>query len=364
MLGAKYRTYLITKEPAIIAGYYAAMAKMNEALNKKRILPDDIVLCRRPEKTSHIISVPQKIVIVLGESDNKSHHGIYGYAYPTDRFMMGMQKKKDKIAVFNAISPAPITREAVIRAFSLATARQIEPFYENTSLLEMARNAGFQTLWLSKQGGVGLHDTLVKVIAMQAHTVSFIPGQFDDTLLKPFSEHLREDTKQFFVLHLRGSHLGYKYGHNKADFERSANSLPKYRHYDATIANTDQFLESLTALVGNDKNTLFIYISDHGEIVNKGHGMPALDARQYEIPFVVWSENQLLIQQLGDSVDRFSVQRGSDKVFNTSLLPLVIAETMGYCISDGYRKQALDEGKYVFHVDGRSYPIESLKRGH
>lgn len=162
-------------------------------------------------------------------------------------------------------------------------------------------------------------------------------------------------------MHLRGSHLSYRYGHNESDFKRAANSLPKYRHYDATIANTDQFLESLTAHIGKDWNTLFVYISDHGEIVNKGHGMPVLDIRQYEVPFVAWSENQLLIQQFRDSVDRLSVQRGNAKIFNTSLLPLVVAETMGYCISDVYRKQALEEGKYVFNVDGHAYSIELLK---
>ena len=307
---------------------------------------------------------PQRIVVILGESDNKGHHGIYGYAHPTDDFMMKMQKDKDKTAVFNAISPAPITREAVIRIFSLATARQIEPFVKKASLLEFAKNAGYQTVWLSKQAGVGLHDTLVRVIALQADIVSFIPGQFDDTLLEPFSDFLHKSAKQFFVLHLRGSHLGYKYGHNQADFERAANSLPEYRHYDATIANTDKFLELLTQVDNSNRNTLFVYVPDHGEIVNKGHGMPNLDKRQYEIPFVMWSEDKMLMQRARSLVDKYSVENPNMRIFNTVSLPLVLAEIMGYQVDDACGKQSLEESRYIFNVDGGFYPIESLGKKH
>ena len=356
MMGSKYRTYLVTKEPAMIAGYYAAQSKINDALNKTRVLPAGITF-----DTATVKKSPRRIIIVLGESDNKKHHGIYGYVSPTDHFMMSMLQNKNKIAVFDAVSPAPVTREAVIRMFSLATARQIEPFTNHVGLLEMARNAGYQTLWLSKQGGIGLHDTLVKVITLQADKVSFPAGQFDDTLLEPFSDGLKEGTKQLFVLHLRGSHLGYKYGHNQADFERAANSLPKYRHYDATIANTDKFLESLASIVGEDKNTLFIYVPDHGEIVNKGHGLPRLDVQQYEVPFVIWSGNEGLVQQAKFFVDKYSVRYKNEKIFNTVSLPLVLAEMMGYQISDACRDQALEDSQYIFSVDGNAYPIEQLE---
>ena len=187
IMGSKYRTYLVTKEPAMIAGYHAAQSKINDALSKTRILPVGITLDSVMAK-----SAPKRIVIILGESDHKKHHGIYGYPYPTDYFMMKMREaEKDKVAIFNAVSPASVTREAVIRMFSLATAKRIEPFTDNVSLLEMASAAGYETLWLSKQGGIGLHDTLVRVIALQADRVSFVAGKFDDTLLKPFSDNLR-----------------------------------------------------------------------------------------------------------------------------------------------------------------------------
>ena len=173
IMGSKYRTYLVTKEPAMIAGYHAAQSKINDALSKTRILPVGITLDSVMAK-----SAPKRIIIILGESDNKKHHGIYGYPYPTDYFMMKMREaEKDKVAIFNAVSPASVTREAVIRMFSLATAKRIEPFTDNVSLLEMASAAGYETLWLSKQGGIGLHDTLVRVIRVAGRQGFFCRGK-------------------------------------------------------------------------------------------------------------------------------------------------------------------------------------------
>ena len=52
IMGLKYRTYLVTKEPAMIAGYYAAQSKVDEALEKKRELPDEITRFPISEKST------------------------------------------------------------------------------------------------------------------------------------------------------------------------------------------------------------------------------------------------------------------------------------------------------------------------
>ena len=79
-------------------GYHAAQSKINDALSKTRILPVGITLDSVMAK-----SAPKRIVIILGESDNKKHHGIYGYPYPTDYFMMKMREaEKDKYNEYNS----------------------------------------------------------------------------------------------------------------------------------------------------------------------------------------------------------------------------------------------------------------------
>lgn len=52
IMGAKYRIYLVTKEPAMIAGYYATQSKIDEALEKKRELPDEIKLVSQSVKST------------------------------------------------------------------------------------------------------------------------------------------------------------------------------------------------------------------------------------------------------------------------------------------------------------------------
>ena len=83
--------------------------------------------------------------------------------------------------------------------------------------------------------------------------------------------------------------------------------------------------------------------------------------RQYEVPFVIWSGNEGLVQQAKFFVDKYSVRYKNEKIFNTVSLPLVLAEMMGYQISDAYRDQALEDSQYIFSVDGNAYPIEQLE---
>ena len=222
----------------------------------------------------------------------------------------------------------------------------------------MAGKAGYETLWLSNQVGSGLHDSLIKLIEQQADKLVYVTGQ-DDLLLKPFNEEVRQNKKQFIVLHLRGSHLGYENGHDEIDFERAKKSDAKYRHYDATISHTDRLLKSVTELLHKCPETLFVYVPDHGEIVNVGHGSPVLDSRQYEIPFVAWSQNKGLLSRFDVVVKRFSIQEAN--LFNTSSLPYAFSELMGYKIDKKVQKNSLEDSKYIFNVDGNAYPIELLK---
>lgn len=89
--------------------------------------------------------------------------------------------------------------------------------------------------------------------------------------------------------------------------------------------------------------------------------MPRLDVQQYEVPFVIWSGNEGLVQQAKFFVDKYSVRYKNEKIFNTVSLPLVLAEMMGYQISDACRDQALEDSQYIFSVDGNAYPIEQLE---
>ena len=351
MLRVKYRAYLLMKEPAMIAQYYSVKSTFETAANMQRKMPEGLSY-----QNEH--AGAEKIILILGESVNKHHLGIYGYEYPTDEFLMEQKKKKTNIAIFNAIFPAPITRESVVRILSFASIHDLKPFMEDFGFLDVAKKAGYETVWLSNQSGVGIHDSLIKLIAIQANKNVSVHGQ-DDELLNPLKAELKKEKKQFIVLHLRGSHLGYEHGHDALDYDRAQRSNPENRHYDATISHTDRLLKSVTDLTNKYPKSLLVYVSDHGEIVNVGHGSPKLDIRQYDIPLVAWSQDRLLLDQFNRSVQRYSMK--NPQLFNTVSLPYVLSELIGYRINENIRKQSIEESKYIFNVDGVVYPIERLK---
>lgn len=98
-----------------------------------------------------------------------------------------------------------------------------------------------------------------------------------------------EDTsapKKFIIVHLLGNHKPY---HNYDAEDKKA--LPGAEEYDLTIHKTDRVVSSLfNDVAKHSKNYIFLYTSDHGEVVNKGHGlMKGKD--QWYIPFLYKSTN-------------------------------------------------------------------------
>ena len=80
-----------------------------------------------------------------------------------------------------------------------------------------------------------------------------------------------KNEKKFIIIHLWGSHKPYN---NYTNTEKS--TLKNTDNYDLTI------YQEITAVTNN---YTMIYTSDHGEIVNKGHGFKTgLD--QYLVPFL------------------------------------------------------------------------------
>ncbi len=80
---------------------------------------------------------------------------------------------------------------------------------------------------------------------------------------------------------------------------------------------------------------------------------------QFEIPFFVWSSNSTYITRFRKAVDRYAINGG--KLFNSSAFPFVMAEVMGYQVSQDARMKSLEDSNYVFNVDGYAYPLSDIK---
>ena len=339
--------------PTMVGQYVSIHSRMILASYRDRVLPDGVTY--HPAAVSP--DIPRRIIFVLGESDWRGHHGAYGYPHGTDHFMMARRGNPANTAFFNGISPASVTRDAISRLFTFATARNVDPFNENMGIVDMAKNAGYQTGWYSRQNWSGIYDTLVKIVAQQADETVYYDQGHDEVLVPPLMHAIKAGKRQFLVIHIWGSHMGYGERHDASDYKAASGSPKPYRRYDATIAHTDKVLAEVSRLA--DSSTLFVYVPDHGEIINMGHGLPDLIGSQFEVPLIAWSSNTRYISRFRKIVARYAIADGA--LFNTSALPFVMAEMMGYYVTEKTRAQSLQDSRYIFNVDGYPYPVSRLE---
>lgn len=100
-----------------------------------------------------------------------------------------------------------------------------------------------------------------------------------------FKEKLKDpSSKKIFVLHLQGSHYGFK--------NRYPSEFGKFEDpYDNTLLYTDYILaETIQALKDSHKPSMMMYVSDHGLLLNEcGKKFSHFDNKEsFEVPFFMW----------------------------------------------------------------------------
>ena len=261
-------------------------------------------------------NTPRTVVLVIGESMRRSNASLYGYDKPTTP---KLDARQDDLLVFTqAIAPANQTVPSITKMLTPATVQHPDTFLERPSIVGAARQAGYKTFWISNQGRVGNFDSMISLFAKEAEVTTytnteFYAGTFDNVLLEPFSDALKDPAPlKFIVLHIQGSHQDYKkrFPADQAIFNNtqyrdtaglSATDNRKKRdalaQYDNSIHYTDLLLDQLLNKMANIPDGSLLYLSDHGErffenkVMSCGHGYPAPTKQEVEIPFFLWCQN-------------------------------------------------------------------------
>ncbi len=255
---------------------------------------------------------PRTVVLVLGESMRRKNLSLYGYARNTTP---KLDARKDNLLVFdNAIAPANQTVPSISKLLTPATAQQPDLFMTRPSIITAAKEAGYQTWWISNQGRVGQFDSLISLFAHEADTAlytntEFYGGTYDDILLHPLETALQNDSKlRFIIMHLQGSHQAYAKRYPKdmaqfhaADYQEHTAFNDKQREtlseYDNSILYTDSILDQIMARLEQEENAVMLYVSDHGErfyengVNSCGHGYPKATKSEVEVPYFIWCSN-------------------------------------------------------------------------
>lgn len=299
------------------------------------------------EKENHS---SQKIFLVVGESAYRGHHSLYGYEQPTTPFLDSLSKvNKSILHYYNGIAGANITRNALRLMMSPATAQQLELFYQEKSLIDMAREAGYKTTWISNQGNISLDETYIGYLASSADTTLYLTKDYfesnDLDMLPIVSEESSTDEKQLIIVHLVGSHQNYKDRFDKEDSDIIKTSDESVREYDCSIHHTDRFMRGLYKIAEKYNEYLIYYTSDHGEEPAKGHGFKGC-RYQFDVPLLTINKSKVAV----DSIFSKYIDAKSGTISNVNTLYLM-GEVMGYTIEDSIRAELIEKGMYILYSD-------------
>jgi heptose-I-phosphate ethanolaminephosphotransferase len=247
------------------------------------------------------------VIVIQGEAANKHHMSIYGYDKNTTPFFSSLQKN-DNFYIFNAISPVNETRFSVPILHTKATVYNFfDAYMHSRSIIGDFRIHGYETHWISSQASSGLYDSTISSLSREANTIFFANIDTDswdietnintDKALVDYLNSFKDkniSTSQMYFIHLIGSHFIYenRYTQDAILFQNNPNIQEKY---DNTIYYTDYILKNLFNYFKKsfkDKNILFIYTSDHGQVVSEekhGHGFIPAFKDEYDVPFIIYS---------------------------------------------------------------------------
>lgn len=251
-------------------------------------------------------TIPQVLVLVIGETSRAANWQIMGYERETNP---QLSKTPGIIAYHDCLTQSNATHKSVPIILSHATAEDFPVLYHSKGLLAAFREAGYHTTFVSNEPR---NHSFNDHLAEQADTAIFlrdkISGDPKDTLLLPYvSEALALDRKyphQLIVLHSYGSHSTYSDRYEDYQSHFHPDNVVKatagcrdilINAYDNTIRLTDHFLARIIDMLNQSgRPSALVYTSDHGEDIYDDernlylHASPWPSYYQLHTPLVFW----------------------------------------------------------------------------
>ena len=270
-----------------------------------------------PFKASMVSNKPQTYIVVVGESLNRNHMSLYGYARSTTPNLD--EQESQAIVYDNMISVFAQTKPSLSVNLTQADTVNNMPESQAISLIGVFKRAGFKTFWISNQQP---QRVPTKPIANIADSQTFISNDFHgveanryDGFMLPYIDKALADKAEHKVIfvHLMGSHLQYenRFPPEEMVFKTSENiqaysqelsdsQLDYINAYDNSVRYTDLVLSDVLQKLQAEKGIAgLLFWADHGEEVFdskdfKGHGPDGVTKNMLEVPFVFWRNQAYL----------------------------------------------------------------------
>ncbi|KJM62675.1 hypothetical protein B5M10_24665 [Pluralibacter gergoviae] len=308
-------------EPAapwqFITGYYQyrqQLGNLNRLLDANNALPP---LANLKDSSG---DAPRTLVLVIGESTQRGRMSLYGYPRETTPELDAMHKSDKNLTVFNdVVTSRPYTIEILQQALTFANELHPDLYLTKPSLMNMMKQAGYKTFWITNQQTMTERNTMLTVFSRQTDKQFYMNQQrtqsareYDTNVLAPFKEVMADPApKKFIVVHLLGTHIKYKYRYpeNWGKFDGKMDTVPSnlsddqredYNDYDNANRYNDHVVASLiNSYRATDPNGFLLYFSDHGEEVydtpphqtqGRNEGNPT--RHMYTVPFLLWTSDK------------------------------------------------------------------------
>jgi len=353
---------LITEKFPLIYGQLSAVFVYVDESNKlKKYLLQDRVL---PEGVfwNDSALIPEKIFFVIGESQYRNHLSLYGYDVKTTPFLDSLYKSSANMTIYNGISPACYTNYAMRFLLTFATPQDHNPFLTQKNIIDLANDAGYQTLWLSNQPTFGPWDSgFLWQVSSLTDDVHYTGNSDERTihmdidLIPVIQKKYKKGVQQFFLIHLNGSHGGYSDKYDEND-KIAIKGDDMTTHYNRSVHHTDRVLREIYNVMKNKTSSILLYASDHGENVElRTHGLVHGGSSQYDVPVFIINQSNNDVESVVDKYFLHDKNR-----INTLSFTNIFAELMGYIFTDEIISTVREHSYYIHHPDGRTYRFYEL----
>lgn len=274
-------------------------------------------------------------VLVVGESTTSRHMSAYGYERETTPWLSEMVREGKALKLDKAYSCHTHTVPALLYALTEKNQYNEKVISACASLLELAKEAGYETIWMSNQVQYGAWDTPIRVIADTASQKKWLNSNIGETTsTNYFDEKLVEalqtismKEKTLLVVHLMGCHgrYGDRYPEKFALFPEKDG----VGTYDNAVYYNDYVMQELWRKISIlPQFQGMLYFSDHGEAVEEGlsHNSAKFLPVMAEIPVYMMFSSEYQ----ANYPDKYqAILKNKEKMFTNDLIFDAVLGMMG-----------------------------------
>lgn len=269
----------------------------------------------------------RNIVLIIGESYNRHHAGLYGYDKKTTPRQARRAQKGELIPFSDVVAPWNLTSFVFKYLFSLYTVGDKGEWCDYPLFPELFRKAGYHVTFLTNQflpqakeavydfsGGFFLNNPLLSSAMFDTRNTRLY--RYDAGLLADY-DRLRNENRDnnLIIFHLKGQHVDYRTRFpldrrhfNPEDYDRpdlKEKELRILADYDNAILYNDSIVDQIIKRF-EDEDAIVVYVPDHGEECYEGdvhfygrmHSTEItarLAREEFDIPFWIWCSHKYMV---------------------------------------------------------------------